>query len=114
MGTSVPRKIDGTRIVQGFRLSQRVKVWFKEVSSPWLSINSAVGRHGMSSSQLKTANPQTPSLHPTLQAWMLDGPLAAHVSAYAQRLELLRYASRWPALQGTGLVGRVVEELGVM
>src|SRR5574337_776226 len=30
---------------------------------------------------------ETPSLHPTLQSWLLDGPLAAYVPAYFERLE---------------------------
>ncbi|QLQ24643.1 MAG: tyrosine-type recombinase/integrase [Dechloromonas sp.] len=34
-----------------------------------------------------------PSLHPVLQGWLLDGPLAAYVSAYLERLERGRYAS---------------------
>lgn len=37
--------------------------------------------------------PEIPSLHPTLQGWLLDGPLAAYVPAYVERLERGRYAS---------------------
>jgi hypothetical protein len=37
--------------------------------------------------------PKIPSLHPTLQGWLLDGPLAAYVPAYVERLERGRYAS---------------------
>jgi len=34
-----------------------------------------------------------PSLHAVLQGWLLDGPLAAYVPAYIERLERGRYAS---------------------
>lgn len=34
-----------------------------------------------------------PSLHPVLQGWLLNGPLAAYVPAYLERLERGRYAS---------------------
>ena len=37
--------------------------------------------------------PEIPSLHPTLQGWLLDGPLAAYVPAYVERLKRGRYAS---------------------
>ena len=37
--------------------------------------------------------PKIPSLHPVLQGWLLNGPLAAHVPAYLERLERGRYAS---------------------
>ncbi|HRD98879.1 MAG TPA: site-specific integrase [Rubrivivax sp.] len=37
--------------------------------------------------------PKIPSLHPTLQGWLLNGPLAAYVPAYRERLERGRYAS---------------------
>lgn len=43
--------------------------------------------------------PKIPSLHAVLQGWLLDGPLAAYVPAYVERLERGRYASstsrRW-------------------
>jgi hypothetical protein len=28
--------------------------------------------------------PKSPSLHPTAQSWLVDGPLAAYVPAYVQ------------------------------
>jgi integrase len=34
-----------------------------------------------------------PALHPTLRAWLLEGPLSAHVPAYVARLKRGRYAS---------------------
>ena len=34
-----------------------------------------------------------PALHPTLQAWLLEGPLSAHVPAYIERLRRGRYAA---------------------
>ena len=37
--------------------------------------------------------PEIPSLHQKLQRWLLDGPLAAYVPAYLERLEHGRYAS---------------------
>ncbi len=37
--------------------------------------------------------PKIPSLHAVLQDWLLDGPLAAYVPAYIERLERGRYAS---------------------
>lgn len=37
--------------------------------------------------------PKIPSLHAVLQGWLLDGPLAAYVPAYVERLERGRYAS---------------------
>lgn len=37
--------------------------------------------------------PRIPSLHPVLQGWLLDGPLAAYVPAYLERLQHGRYAS---------------------
>ena len=37
--------------------------------------------------------PEIPSLHPTVQSWLVDGPLAAYVPAYVERLERGRYAS---------------------
>lgn len=37
--------------------------------------------------------PEIPSLHPTLQGWLIDGPLGAYVPAYVERLERGRYAS---------------------
>ena len=43
--------------------------------------------------------PKIPSLHAVLQGWLFDGPLAAYVPAYVERLERGRYASstsrRW-------------------
>lgn len=36
---------------------------------------------------------EIPSLHPTLQGWLLDGPLAEYVPAYVERLQRGRYAS---------------------
>jgi integrase/recombinase XerC len=37
--------------------------------------------------------PKIPALHPTVRAWLLDGPLAPHVPAYVARLERCAYAS---------------------
>jgi integrase len=37
--------------------------------------------------------PKLPALHPTVRGWLLDGPLAKHVSAYVARLADSRYAS---------------------
>jgi integrase/recombinase XerC len=34
-----------------------------------------------------------PALHPTVRAWLLEGPLAAHVPAYVARLRRGRYAT---------------------
>lgn len=34
-----------------------------------------------------------PALHPTLRAWLLEGPLSAHVPAYVARLRRGRYAT---------------------
>ena len=34
-----------------------------------------------------------PALHPTLRAWLLEGPLSAHVPAYIARLRRGRYAT---------------------
>ena len=36
---------------------------------------------------------KTPALHPTLRAWLLEGPLAAQVPAYVARLRRGRYAT---------------------
>lgn len=36
---------------------------------------------------------EIPSLHPKLKHWLFDGPLAAYVPAYLERLERGRYAS---------------------
>jgi integrase/recombinase XerC len=37
--------------------------------------------------------PKIPSLHPLNRAWLLDGPLSAHVPAYISRLKRGRYAT---------------------
>jgi integrase/recombinase XerC len=37
--------------------------------------------------------PKIPSLHPLLQAWLLQGPLSAQVPAYVERLRRGRYAT---------------------
>ncbi len=37
--------------------------------------------------------PKIPALHPTLRAWLLEGPLSAHVPAYVARLRRGRYAT---------------------
>lgn len=37
--------------------------------------------------------PKIPSLHPLLQAWLLEGPLSAQVPAYVERLRRGRYAT---------------------
>ena len=34
-----------------------------------------------------------PALHPTAQAWLLDGPLSPYVAAYVSRLKRGRYAA---------------------
>ena len=35
-----------------------------------------------------------PALHPTIRAWLLEGPLAAHIPAYVARLTRGDYATR--------------------
>ena len=37
--------------------------------------------------------PKISSLHAVLQGWLLDGPLAAYVPVYVERLERGRYAA---------------------
>lgn len=37
--------------------------------------------------------PKIPSINPLLQAWLLEGPLAAQVPAYIARLRRGRYAT---------------------
>ncbi len=44
--------------------------------------------------------PKIPSLHAVLQGWLLDGPLAAYVPAYVERLE--RAVATRPARAGDG------------
>jgi len=44
------------------------------------------GRAALTTPLLETVMTKIPALHPTIRAWLLEGPLAAHVSAYVARL----------------------------
>ena len=42
---------------------------------------------------METVMAKIPAMHPTVRAWLLEGPLSAHVPAYIARLRRGRYAT---------------------